>query len=92
MIEGVTEGSCEVDPVGVACVEVEGESPSSCLAFAISRCSAAAHSLRVSGSGALRLVICSATFLSLCPSRVAASIRSWGDRALKTSKSRRMSD
>ena len=37
VIEGVTEGSCEVDPVGVACVEVEGESPSSCLAFAISR-------------------------------------------------------
>jgi len=33
----VIEGNCEVDPVGVACVEVEGESPSSCLAFAISR-------------------------------------------------------
>ena len=32
----VIEGNCEVDPVGVACVEVEGESPSSCLAFAIS--------------------------------------------------------
>ena len=33
----VIEGSCEVDPVGVACVEVEGESPNSCLAFVISQ-------------------------------------------------------
>ena len=33
----VIEGNCEVDPVRVACVEVEGESPSSSLAFAISR-------------------------------------------------------
>ena len=36
-LSSVIEGNCEVDPVGVACVEVEGESPSSCLAFAISR-------------------------------------------------------
>ena len=32
----VIEGNCEVDPIEMACVEVEGESPSSCLAFAIS--------------------------------------------------------
>ena len=36
-LRSVIEGNCKVDPVGVACVEVEGESPSSCLAFAISR-------------------------------------------------------
>ena len=35
-LRSVIEGSCEVDPVGVACVEVEGESPSSSLAFVIS--------------------------------------------------------
>ena len=32
----VIEGNCDVDPVRVLCIEVEGESPSSCLAFAIS--------------------------------------------------------